>query len=157
MSETTASYWQTLLPAAMVGTDKMAFSSPALSGPVGALLAQLQAQAASPALTLLQTAGVLAVCEQGTARAMPAPDVNPDTAAAPAPDATAPGTMPAANTAAPGSTPTANIAAPETAPALTSKSLQISLRWALAEAPARLQIELLQRLSAAGPDRKSAV
>ena len=39
MSETNASYWQTLLPAAMVGTDKMAFSSPALSGPVGASFA----------------------------------------------------------------------------------------------------------------------
>ena len=53
MSESTASHWQTLLPAAMVGTDKMAFSSPALSGPIGALLAQLQAQAALPALALL--------------------------------------------------------------------------------------------------------
>lgn len=160
MSESTASYWQTLLPAAMVGTDKMAFSSPALGGPVGALLAQIQAQAASPTLALLQTAGVLAVCEraarQGTARATPVPnaapatDVVPDTAAAPGPDAAAPGTTPAANTAAPGSTPAANIAAPETAPALTSKSLQISLRWALTDAPPRLQIEVLQRLSAAG-------
>ncbi|MCX7255775.1 MAG: DUF5691 domain-containing protein [Polaromonas sp.] len=154
MSETNASYWQTLLPAAMVGTDKMAFSSPALSGPVGALLAQIQAQATSPTLALLQTAGVLAVCEraarQGTARATSATDVAPDTAAAPAPDAAAPGTTPAANTAAPGGTPAANIAAPETAPALASKSLQISLRWALTDAPLRLQIELLQRLSAAG-------
>lgn len=165
MSETNASYWQTLLPAAMVGTDKMAFSSPTLSGPVGALLAQIQAQAASPALALLQTAGVLAVCEraarQGTARAAPAANVAPDAAAAPATNATAPGGTPAANTAAPGSTPAANatapgntpaanIAAPETAPALTSKSLQISLRWALAEGSLRLQIELLQRLSAAG-------
>jgi hypothetical protein len=160
MSESNASYWQTLLPAAMVGTDKMAFSSPALSGPVGALLAQIQAQAASPTLALLQTAGVLAVCEraarQGTARAAPVPnaapatDVAPDTAAALAPDAAAPGTTPAANTAAPGSTPAPNAAAPETAPALEAKSLQISLRWALTDAPLRLQIELLQRLSAAG-------
>ena len=122
MSESTASHWQTLLPAAMVGTDKMAFSSPALSGPIGALLAQLQAQAAQPALALLQTAGVLAVCEragqQGTARAASA-----------------------LNTA---------VAAPETAPALHAQSLQISLRWALAEAPVRLQVELLQRLNAAG-------
>ena len=165
MSESNASYWQTLLPAAMVGTDKMAFSSPALSGPVGALLAQIQAQATQPALALLQTAGVLAVCEraarQGTARAASTPNVVPGTAAAPAPDAAAPGTTPAANTAAPGSMPAtsatapknalaANIAAPETAPALTSKSLQISLRWALTDAPLRLQIELLQRLNAAG-------
>jgi hypothetical protein len=175
MSKTNDSYWQTLLPAAMVGTDKMAFSSPALSGPVGALLAQIQAQATSPTLALLQTAGVLAVCEraarQGTARAAPATNVVPDTAAAPAPDAAAPGTTPAANTAAlestPGSNATApgnapagntaapknapapNIAAPETAPALTSKSLQISLRWALTDAPLRLQIELLHCLSAA--------
>ena len=156
MSESSASPWQTLLPAAMVGTDKMAFSSPALSGPVGALLAQIQAQAASPTLALLQTAGVLAVCEraarQGTARAAPATNV----AAAPAPGTTpaantaAPGNVPAPNIAAPGGTPAANIAAPETAPALTSKSLQISLRWALTDAPLRLQTELLQRLSAAG-------
>jgi len=122
MSESTASHWQTLLPAAMVGTDKMAFSSPALSGPIGALLAQLQAQAAQPALALLQTAGVLAVCEragqQGTARAASA-----------------------LNTA---------VAAPETVPALHAQNLQISLRWALAEAPVRLQVELLQRLNAAG-------
>jgi hypothetical protein len=121
MSESSASPWQTLLPAAMVGTDKMAFSSPALSGPVGALLAQIQAQAAQPALALLQTAGVLAVCEragqQGSARAAPALDA---------------------------------AAAPETAPALQAKSLQISLRWALADAPLRLQIEVLQRLSAVG-------
>ena len=121
MNGSTASYWQTLLPAAMVGTDKMAFSSPALSGPVGALLAQLQAQAAQPALALLQTAGVLAVCERAAQQGS---------------------TGPAA--------PPTDTAAPETMPALEAKSLQISLRWALAEAPARLQIELLQRLSAAG-------
>jgi len=143
MSESSASYWQTLLPAAMVGTDKMAFSSPTLSGPVGALLAQIQAQAASPTLALLQTAGVLAVCEraarQGTTRAAPATDVNPDNAAAPALDATAPEKMPAPDAA-----------ASETAPALQAKSLQISLRWALTDAPLRLQTELLQRLSAAG-------
>lgn len=120
MSETSASYWQTLLPAAMVGTNKMAFSSPALDGPVGALLAQIQAQATQPALALLQTAGVLAVCEraaqQGSARAAPATDA---------------------------------AAAPETTPALEIKNLQISLRWVLAEAPLRLQIEVLQRLNAA--------
>ena len=122
MSESTASHWQTLLPAAMVGTDKMAFSSPALSGPIGALLAQLQAQATQPALALLQTAGVLALCERagqhGTARAASALDTA--------------------------------VAAPETAPALHAQNLQISLRWALAEAPVRLQVELLQRLNAAG-------
>ncbi len=143
MSETSASYWQTLLPAAMVGTDKMAFSSPALSGPVGALLAQLQARADSPALALLQTAGVLAVCEraaqQGTTRT------------APALDAAAPGSAPAADSAAPASAPAPDAAAaPETAPALQAKSLQISLRWALAEAPVRLQIEVLQHLKTAG-------
>ena len=127
MSESNASTWQTLLPAAMVGTDKMAVSSPTLSGPVGALLAQIQAQAASPALALLQTAGVLAVCEraarQGTAHAVSA--------------------TPASNVA-------LNTAAPETAPALTSKNLHISLRWALTEGALRLQVELLQRLNAAG-------
>lgn len=115
-----ATHWQSLLPAAMVGTEKMAFTAPALSGPVGALLARIETQAAQPALALLQMAGVLAVCEraarQGQASAASAP----------------------------------NSAAPETAPALQAKGLQLSLRWALAEAPPRLQIELLQRLSAAG-------
>jgi hypothetical protein len=110
-----------LLPAAMVGTEKMAFSTPALGGPVGALLAQLQAQATQPAQALLQMAGVLAVCEragqQGQSRPAPAP---------------------------------LDAAGPETTPALQTKGLQISLRWALAEAPVRLQIELLQRLNAAG-------
>ena len=73
-----ATHWQSLLPAAMVGTEKMAFSAPALSGPVGALLAQIEAQAAQPALALLQMAGVLAVCEraarQGQASAASAPN-----------------------------------------------------------------------------------
>ena len=82
MSESNASIWQTLLPAAMVGTDKMAVSSPTLSGPVGALLAQIQAQAASPALALLQTAGVLAVCERAARQGTPTLDTD---AAAPAP------------------------------------------------------------------------
>lgn len=132
MNESNTTHWQSLLPAAMVGTEKMAFSTPALGGPVGALLAQLQAQAAQPAQALLQIAGVLAVCErvgqQGSPRAGPATDT------------AAPGSMPAADTA----------AAPETTPALQSNGLQISLRWALAEAPVRLQIELLQRLNVAG-------
>ncbi|MDQ3059093.1 MAG: DUF5691 domain-containing protein [Pseudomonadota bacterium] len=132
MNESTATHWQSLLPAAMVGTEKMAFSTPALSGPVGALLAQLQAQAAQPAQALLQMAGVLAVCERAGQHGSPR--------VAPSTDAAAPGSGPAADTA----------AASETTPALQAKGLQISLRWALAEAPVRLQIELLQRLGAAG-------
>lgn len=129
MSESNASIWQTLLPAAMVGTDKMAVSSPTLSGPVGALLAQIQAQAASPALALLQTAGVLAVCERAARQGTPTLDAD---AAAPAPNVAL------------------DTAAPETAPALTSKNLHLSLRWALTEGALRLQVELLQRLNAAG-------
>ena len=57
MSRSTSPHWQSLLPAAMVGTEKMALSAPTLSGGVGALLAQLHAQADSPARALLQTAG----------------------------------------------------------------------------------------------------
>lgn len=121
MNEPHTTPWHSLLPAAMVGTDKMAFSAPALAGPVGALLAQLQAQADTPARALLQTAGVLAVCERAAAQGQRRP-----TSAAP------------------------QAAGPETTPALKANHLQISLRWALAEAPARLQTELLQRLAAAG-------
>ena len=74
-SPSQATLWQTLLPAAMVGTDKKTVAAPLLDGAVGALLAQVQAQAAQPALALLQMAGVLAVCEragwQGQAPATP--------------------------------------------------------------------------------------
>ena len=43
-SPSQATLWQTLLPAVMVGTDKKTVVPPALQGPVGALLAQVQAQ-----------------------------------------------------------------------------------------------------------------
>ena len=57
--------WASLLPPAMVGTDKKPFTLQPWDGAVGALLAQVQAQAGSnPAQTLLQAAGVLAVCER---------------------------------------------------------------------------------------------
>ena len=120
MNASTAPHWQSLLPAAMVGTEKMALAAPALDGAVGALLTQLQAQADSPARALLQSAGVLAVCERAAAQGQPGP------------------------------APEAGAAAPDTRPALACGSLGITLRWVLAEAPVRLQIELLQRLDAAG-------
>ena len=121
MSGSSTTYWQSLLPAAMVGTEKMAFAAPRLPGAVGDLLQQIGQQSDAPARALLQSAGVLAVCEQasqhGQVRAAPL---------------------------------ATEAAAPETEPVLASDSLKITLRWALAEAPARLQIELLQRLKAAG-------
>ena len=121
MNGSTSPHWQSLLPAAMVGTEKMALGVPALSGDVGALLAQLHAQADSPARALLQTASVLAVCEraarQGQKRPMPA---------------------------------SLHAAAPDVTPALSAHNPTLTLRWALADAPVRLQIELLQRLKAAG-------
>ncbi|MDB5870076.1 MAG: hypothetical protein JWP96_2408, partial [Polaromonas sp.] len=77
MNATSTSPWQNLLPAAMVGTEKMALAASTLGGEVGALLRQLQAQATQPAQALLQMAGVLAVCERasqhGAPRAAPAP------------------------------------------------------------------------------------
>ncbi|MEC5212974.1 hypothetical protein RCH06_001516 [Polaromonas sp. CG_9.5] len=121
MSESSTTYWQSLLPAAMVGTEKMAFTAPRLAGAVGDLLAQIGQQTDAPARALLQSAGVLAVCERASQQGQAS---------------TAPTTTEAA--------------APETEPALSSDSLKITLRWALTEAPARLQIELLQRLKAAG-------
>ena len=121
MNGSTSPHWQSLLPAAMVGTEKMALGAPTLSGGVGALLAQLHAQADSPARALLQTAGVLAVCEraaqQGQKRPMPA---------------------------------SLNAAAPDVTPALSANNPTLTLHWVLADAPVRLQIELLQRLKAAG-------
>ncbi|CAM3537673.1 DUF5691 domain-containing protein [Polaromonas hydrogenivorans] len=67
--------WQGLLPAAMVGTEKMAFTAPGVGGAVGELLAQI-GQQAEASRALLQTAGVLAICEragqQGQTRAAPA-------------------------------------------------------------------------------------
>lgn len=121
MNGSSTTYWQSLLPAAMVGTEKMAFHAPSLAGAVGDLLAQIGQQADAPARALLQSAGVLAVCERASRQGQ----------ASDAPAAT-------------------QAAAPETEPALASDSLKITLRWALAEAPARLQIDMLQRLKAAG-------
>lgn len=122
MNGSTSPHWQSLLPAAMVGTEKMALGAPTLSGDVGALLAQLHAQADSPARALLQTAGVLAVCERAARQGQPAP-----------------ATASASDTA-----------APDVTPALSANNPTLTLRWALADAPARLQIELLQHLKAAG-------
>ena len=121
MSESSTTYWQSLLPAAMVGTEKMAFTVPRLAGAVGDLLAQIGQQADAPARALLQSAGVLAVCERASQQG--------EASAAPT---------------------TTEAAAPESEPALASDSLKITLRWALAEAPPRLQIEMLQRLKTAG-------
>lgn len=121
MNGSTSPHFQSLLPAAMVGTDKMALTAPVLGGAVGALLAQLHVQADSPAKALLQTAGVLAVCEraahQGPMRPAPA---SHDTAAS------------------------------DLTPALSANNLTITVRWALAEGSPRLQIELLQSLKAVG-------
>ena len=121
MNGSNTTHWHSLLPAAMVGTEKMAFSTPALGGPIGALLAQLQAQAAQPAQALLQTAGVLAVCERAGQQGLSRPASAPLEAAG-----------------------------ADTTPALQAPGLQITLRWALTQAQPRLQIELLQRLNAAG-------
>ena len=64
----THTLWTSLLPPAMVGTDKKPLTLPTLDGAVGALLAQLPAQASSPAQALLQAAGVLTVCERAGQR-----------------------------------------------------------------------------------------
>ena len=114
--------WKSLLPAAMVGTDKKPLTLPTLDGAVGALLAQLPAQASSPAQALLQAAGVLTVCERAGQRP-----------------------------SAPFSASPHGVAAPDvTQAALHDSALIDTLRWLLTDAPQRLQIDWLQHLAMAG-------
>ena len=106
----------------MVGTDKKPLTLPTLDGAVGALLAQLPAQASSPAQALLQAAGVLAVCERAGQRP-----------------------------SAPFSASPHGVAAPDvTQAALHDSALIDTLRWLLTDAPQRLQIDWLQHLAIAG-------
>ena len=79
----THTLWTSLLPPAMVGTDKKPLTLPTLDGAVGALLAQLPAQASSPAQALLQAAGVLTVCERAGQRPSAPFSASPHGVAAP--------------------------------------------------------------------------
>ena len=56
--------WDSLLPAAMIGTDRHPGGWPSLPGPVGALLAQLPQTSEAPATALLRVAAVLSTCSQ---------------------------------------------------------------------------------------------
>ena len=116
--------WKSLLPPAMVGTDKKPLALPALDGAVGALLAQVQAQARSPAQALLQSAGVLTVCERAGQRPIAASSL----------------------TASPHGVAAADVAQA----ALQDSALIDTVRWLLTDAPQRLQIDWLQHLAAAG-------
>lgn len=122
--------WASLLPPAMVGTDKKPFTLQPWDGAVGALLAQVQAQAGSnPAQTLLQAAGVLAVCERAGRRPVVAFSADP-TASSASPH---------------------GVAAPDTAQTAVQDSTLIdTLRWLLTDAPQRLQIDWLQHLASKG-------
>lgn len=114
--------WKSLLPPAMVGTDKKPLVLPALDGAVGALLERVQAQASSPAQALLQATGVLTVCERAGQR--------PSATLLPSPH---------------------GLAAPDTAQAaLHDSTLMDTLRWLFTDAPQRLQIDWLQHLAQAG-------
>lgn len=117
-----SSPWKTLLPPAMVGTDKKPLDMPMLEGAVGQLLAQLQAQASPPAQVLLQAAGVLTVCERAGQR--------PTATSAPA---------------------SHGVAATDTLQQpLQDKALKDTMRWLLTDAPQRLQIDWFQHMAAAG-------
>ena len=122
----TTSPWKNLLPPAMVGTEKKPLALPAIAGAVGALLAQVQAQAqaSSPAQALLQSAGVLTVCERAGQRPMAAASTTPN--------------------------PHGVAAADTTQIALQDSALIDTVRWLLTDAPQRLQIDWLQHLAAAG-------
>lgn len=117
----TASLWKTLLPPAMVGTDKKPLQLPPLPGAVGALLAQLPQHTEHPAQLLLQAAGILTVCERAGQRPQPTP-------------------LPASHVA----------ATVDNAHALPDPALHATLRWVLTEAPQHLQIHWLEQLAAAG-------
>ncbi len=127
----TISPWKSLLPSAMVGIDKKPLLLPTLQGAVGTLLAQVQAQTSTPAQALLQTAGVITVCERAGQRPIaPAASITTSTSA---------------------STSRHGIAAADIAQtALQDSTLQDTLRWLLADAPQRLQIDWLQHLAAGG-------
>ena len=120
----TTSPWKNLLPPAMVGTDKKPLALPALDGAVGALLAQVQANANSPAQALLQTAGVLTVCERAGQRPLAAASITAN--------------------------PHGVAAADTSQVALQDSALIDTVRWLLTDAPQRLQIDWLQHLAAAG-------
>lgn len=117
-----SSLWKNLLPPAMVGTDKKPLELPVLEGAVGQLLAQLQAQANTPAQALLQAAGVLTVCERAGQRPTAMPN-------------------PASHGVAP---------ADALQQALQDKALKDTLRWLFTDAPQRLQIDWLQQMAVAG-------
>lgn len=118
----TASLWKTLLPPAMVGTDKKPLQLPPLPGAVGALLAQLPQHTEHPAQLLLQAAGILTVCERAGQRPQPTP-------------------LPASHVAA---------TVDNAQPALPDPALHATLRWLLTEAPQHLQIHWLEQLAVAG-------
>ncbi len=114
------SVWKPLLPAAMVGTERM--SSWALQAPpsVAALLGELEAAQADPAQRLLRHAAVLATCS--LAGAHPVQRVAERPPAAP----------------------------PERVPALASSPWLLQLQWILRGGPERLQQQALQQLAEAG-------
>ena len=116
--------WKSLLPPAMVGTDKKPLALPALGGAVGALLAQVQAKANSPAQALLQSAGVLTVCERAGQRPIAASSLTAN--------------------------PHGVAAVDGAQAALQDSALIDTVRWLLTDAPQRLQIDWLQHLAAAG-------
>ncbi len=118
-----ASLWKTLLPPAMVGTDKKPLQLPPLPGAVGALLAQLPQHTENPAQMLLQAAGILTVCERAGQHPQPSP-------------------LPASHVAA---------MADKAQFALHDRALHDTLRWLLTEeAPLHLQIHGLQQMATAG-------
>lgn len=106
----------------MVGIDKKPLTLPTLQGAVGTLLAQIPAQASTPAQALLQAAGVLTVCERAGQRPIATPTPNPYGVAA----------VDVAQTV------------------LQDSTLKDTLRWLFTDAPQRLQIDWLQHLAMAG-------
>lgn len=112
--------WSSLLPAAMVGTERAPAWSGQAPGAVGALLREVEQGSADPALRLLRAAGVIATCAaaavQGEVSAL----------------AIEPG------------------AADEARPVPTDAAVLAQLAWVLRDGPARLQLHALQELAQRG-------
>lgn len=112
--------WSSLLPAAMVGTERHGGPLPELSGPAGALAAEAAQAAADPAIALLRIAAVLATCSLAGARGPAQADPLP----APAPD--------------------------DTLPTLENGPVRDAVRWSLYEGPTRLSHTVCRTLADAG-------
>lgn len=117
------SAWTPLLPIAMVGTERQAGPVPVWPGEIGALVAEAASGDESPSGQVLRAMAVVAACEAAGLQDRAWTATPPE----PAPVDTRP-----------------------VAPAGPGGHLRVLLRWALSDAPARLQQQVFIELGTAG-------